>query len=57
MTASSLFSALSVTSALNNTLSQTQIYPFALTNVERRCISNFAFRISLFAPRLTAEKA
>jgi hypothetical protein len=57
MISSALFSALSVTSVLKNTFSPTQLDPFALTNVKRARISNFAFRISLFAPRFTAEKA
>ncbi len=57
MISSALFSALSVSSVLKNTFSPMQLDPFALTNVERRRISNFAFRISLFAPRFTAEKA
>jgi hypothetical protein len=57
MIASAFFSVLSVTSVLKNTFSPTQLDPFALTNVKRARISNFAFRISLFAPRFTAEKA
>jgi hypothetical protein len=57
MISSALFAAFSASFVLKNTFSPTQHNPFALTNAKRGRISNFAFRISLFDPRLTAEKA
>ena len=57
MNSPALFSALSVSSVLKNTFSRAQLNPFVLTSVRRGRISNFEFRISLFAPGLTAEKA
>jgi hypothetical protein len=57
MIASSLFSALSVPSVLKDTFSLTPLDWRALTNLKRRRISNFEFRISFFDSRTTAEKA
>ena len=57
MIASTLFSALSVSSVLKKTFNPTHLEPFVLSNVKCNRISNFAFRISFFDSCLIAEKA